>query len=383
MQAARALKFSKVLETDNLPANMAEAFETDIAADIAASKFTNFPEMSNLRASERRQLISTFDREVAPAQDRLLDLRRNIAQLQTQNLQFKNLQLQYEENLRQSEQRRLAEDPVKLNEITEVLSSDKSATEQKRDLLAWGTANANLLMNSPLLAKTHSNAIRETEFEQSMDNQARAGVKLLENAVLQSLVGAGQIDLAQEIATGQQSFQEGARKLDELAKNKAAASRQKQVEEVKEKDIAALRTIIRAPKFEDTPEEEIEAQLRRRLDKKSLEDYEDKDFQEQRDILADQGIPTRRLNPDQRALAEDGLFRLGDVTPNETRAYNETMIGLLPDDELLKRLDLAARAQERISLGRDPSKTLFDTSSDDVKIRTGYNLGPAPDAIPE
>jgi len=362
---------------------MAEAFETDIAADIAASKFTNFPEMSNLRASERRQLISTFDREVAPAQDRLLDLRRNIAQLQTQNLQFKNLQLQYEENLRQSEQRRLAEDPVKLNEITEVLSSDKSATEQKRDLLAWGTANANLLMNSPLLAKTHSNAIRETEFEQSMDNQARAGVKLLENAVLQSLVGAGQIDLAQEIATGQQSFQEGARKLDELAKNKAAASRQKQVEEVKEKDIAALRTIIRAPKFEDTPEEEIEAQLRRRLDKKSLEDYEDKDFQEQRDILADQGIPTRRLNPDQRALAEDGLFRLGDVTPNETRAYNETMIGLLPDDELLKRLDLAARAQERISLGRDPSKTLFDTSSDDVKIRTGYNLGPAPDAIPE
>ncbi len=117
---------------------MAEAFETDIAADIAASKFTNFPEMSNLRASERRQLISTFDREVAPAQDRLLDLRRNIAQLQTQNLQFKNLQLQYEENLRQSEQRRLAEDPVKLNEITEVLSSDKSATEQKRTYLHGG-----------------------------------------------------------------------------------------------------------------------------------------------------------------------------------------------------------------------------------------------------
>tara|TARA_R100001126_G_C4876584_1_gene176308 strand:+ start:253 stop:1317 length:1065 start_codon:yes stop_codon:yes gene_type:complete len=351
---------------------MAEAFETDIAADIAASKFTNFPEMSNLRASERRQLINTFDREVAPAQDRLLDLRRNIAQLQTQNLQFKNLQLQYEESLRQSEQRRLAEDPVKLNEITEVLSSDKSATEQKKDLLAWGTANANLLLNSPLLAKTHSNAIRETEFEQSMDNQARAGVRMLENIVLNSLVSNGEMGLAQEIATGQQSFQEGARKLGELAKEKAAASRQRQVEEVKEKDIAALRTIIRAPKFEDTPEEEIEAQLRIMLDKKSLRDYEDKDFQEQRDILADQGIPTRRLNPEQRALAEDGLFRLGDATPDETRATNKTLISILTDDELLKRLDLATRFQERLSLGRDPSETLFDTP-DEVNIATGFS----------
>ncbi len=216
-----------------------------------------------------------------------------------------------------------------------------------------------------------------------MDNQARAGVRLLENAVLQSLVSNGEMGLAQEIATGQQSFQTGARKLGELAENRAAASRQRRVEEVKEKDIAALRTIIRAPKFEDTPIEFIESELQRRLDKKGFDDYEKQDEQEQRETAEAQGIALRRLNPDQRALAEDGLFRLGDVTPNETRAYNETMIGLLPDDELLKRLDLAARAQERISLGRDPSKTLFDTSSDDVKIRTGYNLGPAPDAIPE
>lgn len=68
-----------------------------------------------------------------------------------------------------------------------------------------------------------------------MDNQARAGVRMLENIVLNSLVSNGEMGLAQEIATGQQSFQEGARKLGELAKEKAAASRQRQVEEVKEK----------------------------------------------------------------------------------------------------------------------------------------------------
>lgn len=352
---------------------MAEAFETDIAADIAASKFTNFPEMSNLRASERRQLIRTFDTEVAPAQDRLLDLRRNIAQLQTQNLQFKNLQLQYEESLRQSEQRRLAEDPVKLNEITEVLSSDKSATEQKKDLLAWGTANANLLLNSPLLAKTHSNAIRETEFEQSMDNQARAGIRQLETAVLNSLVGAGQIDFAQDIVAGRRSYKDGARALDAVRAQKTALARQEEIEDVKEKDIADLRTIVTAPKYEDTSEEEIEAQLRRRLDKKSLKDYEDKDLQEQRDILADQGIALRKLDPDQRRRAVDGLVRLGDATTDETRADLEVVIRSLPDDELIRRLDLATRAQTRMGLGLDPRETLY-TKPEKANIATGFSV---------
>ena len=359
---------------------MALEFNSDdvIQTSKVASGMGDFFPESGMRASEVRRIQANYAQNIAPLQDRLMNLDNNIMRLQTQDLAYKNAQLEFERRQEQQRLQRDFNDPALYEQIDAVLSSEAPPLEQREQIQEIARQNPQALLNVPSFQQVYNTAIDQTRTraeQEAKTPKLEEGVSTLANRLLQ--VPSTKANVAGgKLLRGEMTFDEGIAVLGELQKEtKEAAQREKlsaEKEEVLKEDISLVQGAkVNDASFQDyletAPDEVRDA-------------YDNLETAEQRTLFIIENQPPIRFNSVYRNRLIRRLAKRTNRTQEEVRkAYPRT--DPKSDVKLLEDLKDAVDFARADSVGGDFDDPLLDLEDtrEERDIRGAIAIPPSGD----
>jgi len=301
--------------------------------DIAPLRAQFFPE-SGMRASDFRRMRANYAQNIAPLEERVINMQNNVLQMQAQDLAFKRAQIGWEKEKMDLDLRKQYNDPDALNRIGEMLETDKSPLEQREDILAFGRENPQLLQHNPAFATAYRTGLQQTETRAKIKDKEEAPKKAARastaNMLIQSKTPEG-VDAGTRLYAGELTLDEGNMILKEIqAQDLRLAKSQKEVKEGKDR---LARTFARL----NRPQE---------VDVKDTAEYQEADATERQSLdaaFAKRG-GKKYKNEYRVQLATDLMYYTDGHLDGRKITLEEALN--LPDLELYKLTGAAARQQE-------------------------------------
>ena len=120
---------------------MATDLNNDIKAFARVASGTNsfFPEArANMNPADFRRLRANYVDNVAPLEDRLANMRNNVARLQSQELAFRQSMLAFDQQKEDLARRKEAQDPEKIEAIGNIVAGELPAADKKDAIFKMG-----------------------------------------------------------------------------------------------------------------------------------------------------------------------------------------------------------------------------------------------------
>ena len=345
---------------------MALEFNSDdvIQTSKVASGMGDFFPESGMRASEVRRIQANYTQNIAPLQDRLMNLDNNIMRLQSQDLAYKNAQLEFK---RKKEEQRLQRDfnnPALYEQIDAVLSSELPPLEQKNQIQEIGRQNPQALLNVPVFEQVYNTAIEQTRTraeQEAKTTKLEEGAAQIGNRLL-SMPSSSAQKAGAELLRGRMSLDDAITVLGEQQKEAQNIAQQETLraekEEVLKEDISLVQSAnVKDFSFQDyleTASDEVR------------DAYDALETNEQRTLFIIENQPPIRFNSVYRNRLIRRLARRTNRTQEEVRkAYPRT--DPKSDVKLLEDLKDAVDDARADFVGgdfEDPLRDLEDTKAE-------------------
>ena len=329
---------------------MALEFNSDdvIQTSKVASGMGDFFPESGMRASEVRRIQANYAQNIAPLQDRLMNLDNNIMRLRSQDLAYQTSLIAYEKEKDEMELRKQYHDPDALNKIGEILETDKPPLQQRNDILELGLNNPQLLQHNPAFATAYRTGLQQTETRAKIKAEEEAPAKAARNSFANVLINTGTpegIEAATRLYAGESSMDEATRVYSDIQKEKTARSRAGKQLQTSEARLKRTISDLVSPKKEDI---------------KDSAEYRNASLTERQSMeAAFSATGGKKFTDEYRLrLARDLMFYTDGQLDGRTITLDEALN--LPEKELYEAVDAAVRKQETILQGKlDPADTVI------------------------
>tara|TARA_R110002020_G_scaffold58263_3_gene159723 strand:- start:3329 stop:4456 length:1128 start_codon:yes stop_codon:yes gene_type:complete len=328
----------------------------DFNSDIAPLRSQYFP-VGGMRASDHRRMVANYRQNIAPLQDRVMNMESNLLRIQSQDLAFKRSQIAHEQEREKLRLQKQYTDPAAYNRIDEILSQDTDPLQQVEDLHEFARKNPQQLMYNENLAVAHSSALNQLKARQVIKDKQEAPAKNVKRLIMGGLAqeaanyggdtevwdmiegyGADDPNYPQELAT---SFLEARRASRAQAKIQSArAERREKFKESVHKD--TLQGAAYNPKYVD-----VDLDTRRQSLESDAEEYLKKaGFRYTEDAQAawvEQQLRKHQteLDPNYRLHVEKLLAKYDDDAASWAKKEGYTGLGNLQVIRMLYKDDAA------------------------------------------
>lgn len=347
---------------------MALDFNSDIApySKVTSGTGDYFPTeqayqgmpVGGMRASDYRRMQVNYAQNIAPLEDRAINMQNNIMRMRSQDLAYNRAQIAWEKEKQDQELRKQYNDPEALDKIGEILETDKSPLEQRNDILEIGRRNPQLLTHNPTFASAYQTGLQQTETKAKIVDKADAPHKSLRNTVANSLVQSKTpegLDAGTRLLTGEISVEEGKDVLKMIHDDERRISRNKITAGVRKERLGRTIAALKAP---------------REVDIKDTKGYTDADPDDKRELeaqFAERGGKRFRESYKLR-LARDLIYYTDGVLPNGGTITVEEAKAL-SDYDLYALVDLVVRQQETIQ--QEGTLNTGDTVTTALEVEQG------------
>tara|TARA_R100001463_G_scaffold23882_2_gene57058 strand:+ start:3298 stop:4308 length:1011 start_codon:yes stop_codon:yes gene_type:complete len=230
---------------------MATDLNNDIKAFARVASGTNsfFPEArANMNPADFRRLRANYVDNVAPLEDRLANMRNNVARLQSQELAFRQSMLAFDQQKEDLARRKEAQDPEKIEAIGNIVTGELPAADKKDAIFKMGIDNPDMLAYNPLFKNAYNEALKSVDAKIDDDNQRNAKTRATEAQLRNQLFNYGQagFDTIQQLDMGEIDTQTAFSRLDGLQKQKSqakAAGEKFELDQARLERFRKLRTI--------------------------------------------------------------------------------------------------------------------------------------------